>query len=157
MAQQEEAAGTSLEAMATARGVLCKVPDALPPPLDTSRSSVLGLITAVQLPESCDIFIHLASPDLPEVERLPKVLNCITEYASNVQADKTALLAKLAGMVVSPSIAYAGRAPSNAKSMLELSKLTEGLSRNIKVYETGAHFPTWRKATEATSSCPLAH
>ena len=35
--------------------------------------------------------------------------------------------------------------------MLELSKLTKELGRNIRMYEIGAQFPTWRKATEAVS------
>ncbi len=93
----------------------------------------------------------MASPDLPEHERLPKFLDCISEHAGALQAEKTSLLAKLAGMVVSHPGVHAGRVPSSATSMLELSKLTEGLGRNIRVYEIGAHFPTWRKATEAVS------
>lgn len=151
MAQQEESAGTSLGGMATGRVALCKMPASLAPPLNNARSAIRGLVTAVQLPESCEVFSYMASPDLPEHERLPKFLDCITEHAGALQTEKTSLLAKLAGMVVSPSSAHAGRAPSSATSMLELSKLTEGLGRNIRVYEIGAHFPTWRKATEAVS------
>ena len=66
---------------------MCKVPETLPPPLNNARSAILGLVTAVRLPEDCEVFSYMASPDLPEHERLPIFLDCITEHAGTVQAE----------------------------------------------------------------------
>lgn len=42
-----------------------------------------------------------------------------------------------------------GRIASGSDEVLNISKVTEGLSRGLKVYEQGAHFPTWRKVAES--------
>ena len=73
-----------------------QVPDTLPPPLSNFKafSVVLGLVTAMQLPESYKMFSDLASPDLPEVDH-PEA-RCKGATAVSVHSDTASCLLEAA-------------------------------------------------------------
>lgn len=137
------------------RGLL-HVPHDLPEPLEAVRSSVIGAVAALQLPADLDIFMRISAPGLTPIEVLSMFLDCITEHTGLNRVDHTQLQTRLSGLLLACHDSAGTRSiAGGSEDVWNISKLTEGLSRGLKVYEQDANFPTWRKGAELTGlACP---
>ena len=140
----------------TSRTVL-RVPEDLPSPLDKIRSSVVGAVTGFQLPSDCKIFDKLNNDALDEPGRYAAFLDCLTETAGDMRAEMIGLQRQITELALTRSSAMpapSGVAPDTEQSsdptsrIMGISRMSEGLSKALTVYEKGSHFPSWRQTVE---------
>lgn len=137
--------------------MVLRVPEDLPSPLDKIRSSVVGAVTGFQLPADCKIFDKLNNDALDDPQRYAMFLDCLTETAGDMRAEMVTLQRQITDLALTRSSAIP--VPSGdgidvehtsdpTARIMSISRMSEGLSKALTLYEKGSHFPSWRQSIE---------
>ena len=121
-------------------------------PFANVRSSVVGLVNALQLPSDSNLFVQLNDDTLSKDQRISVLLDIVTIHCGQKTSVILNLHKTVADLALGRRDAPDGSA-AGTKRKLNISKLTEGMSRGVKPYEQGAYYPFWRNALTQSDRC----
>ena len=120
---------------------ILQVPDVLYGPFANVRSSVVGLVNALQLPSDSTLSARLSLDDdtLSSDQRIRILLDTVTAHCGGKTSVILNLHKTVADLVLGRRDAPEASAAGTTRA-LNILKLTEGMSRGIKPYDQGAHY-----------------